>query len=539
MISIRKSSMFVGMTLATLPTLAGGILTNTNQSIQFLRNPARDGVIAIDGAYSNPAGVAFLSKGFHLSVANQSAFQTRVIYSGMSVKGLEGTPYYQPLRFNGGDENGIKKFKGEASAPIIPAIQAALNYDKWGFQINAGLIGGGGKATFNHGLGSFERQVAMLPALIQQANTTFKNQYGMDLGLGSDTPGYSVESYIHGQQYVFGIQLGATYKLNEHWAFYGGFRFNYIYNKYEGSITDIKVNMGGNMENLYDRLGATSEQLGQQATEYSQQANSLALLAEQAKLAGNEEAAAQYSAAAQKAATGAKIAEGGAETIDGVKEQVADKYLDCTQRGWSIDPIIGVDFRYGRLNIGARLEFTTHFNIENDTKRDDTGLFADGVNTPGDMPGILTIGAQYEIKPQWRVMGGVHYYFDKDARMDKDKQTKLSHNTWEWNLGTEYDITKNIGVSAGMQRTLYGLGDGEFLNDMSFVVSSYSVGLGGWFRVSKKAKVNVGYFWTNYETFNKQSETQMTLAGQNIDVTNTDAFTRTNKVFGVGLEVDF
>ena len=29
--------------------LAGGILTNTNQSIDFLRNPARDAAIGLDG----------------------------------------------------------------------------------------------------------------------------------------------------------------------------------------------------------------------------------------------------------------------------------------------------------------------------------------------------------------------------------------------------------------------------------------------------------------------------------------------------------
>ena len=38
---------------------AGGILTNTNQSVSFLRNPARDAAIGLDGVYSNPAGVAF------------------------------------------------------------------------------------------------------------------------------------------------------------------------------------------------------------------------------------------------------------------------------------------------------------------------------------------------------------------------------------------------------------------------------------------------------------------------------------------------
>ena len=30
-------------------TFAGGILTNTNQNAAFLRNPARDAIIAIDG----------------------------------------------------------------------------------------------------------------------------------------------------------------------------------------------------------------------------------------------------------------------------------------------------------------------------------------------------------------------------------------------------------------------------------------------------------------------------------------------------------
>ena len=42
---------------------AGGILTNTNQNIAFNRMMSRDGSIGIDGVYSNPAGVVFLSDG--------------------------------------------------------------------------------------------------------------------------------------------------------------------------------------------------------------------------------------------------------------------------------------------------------------------------------------------------------------------------------------------------------------------------------------------------------------------------------------------
>ena len=46
--SILAASLLMAATTAQ----AGGYLTNTNQSVNFLRNPARDGAIGIDGAYS-------------------------------------------------------------------------------------------------------------------------------------------------------------------------------------------------------------------------------------------------------------------------------------------------------------------------------------------------------------------------------------------------------------------------------------------------------------------------------------------------------
>ena len=69
------------MLTATTTATAGGILTNTNQSIDFLRNPARDAAIGLDGVYSNPAGVAFLPEGVHIGFNWQYAHQTRTITS--------------------------------------------------------------------------------------------------------------------------------------------------------------------------------------------------------------------------------------------------------------------------------------------------------------------------------------------------------------------------------------------------------------------------------------------------------------------------
>jgi hypothetical protein len=504
--------------LAGSEAWAGGLLTNTNQNIAFNRNFAREGTIGIDGVYSNPAGVAFLGKGLHMSFNIQNVYQTRVINSGITIPSLNGTPFYQSFKMNGGDENGVKRFKGKASVPILPSVQAAYNYDKWGFQFGFALIGGGGKCTFNNGLGSFERQISMIPALLYQysQDATMATALGIDASK-PNMPGYGVSSYINGQQYVFGTQLGVTYKVNEHLSLYAGARFNYIYNTYEGNIVGISANINGNSENVYNYLSGRVNSLNTMAAAYKAQAGTVTDPATKAQLEG-----------------AAKMLEQGAEKLNTAKEQFADKYLDCTQRGWGITPIIGIDYKTGKWNFGARLEFTNHLNIENDTKRDDTGLFADGVNTPNDLPGIFAAGGQYSVLPNVRVMASYHYYFDKNAKMANDKQKLLSGNTQEYLAGAEWDITKDLTISAGGQRTQYRLGKGGYLSDMSFVTSSYSVGFGAKFKVAKNASVNVAYFWTDYQHFNKESEAEI----RGIAVKNTDDFTRTNKVFGVGLDID-
>ena len=163
---LKSLTLMLALSVSATSIKAGGLLTNTNQSIAFLRSLARDGAIGIDGVYSNPAGVAFLPMGLHLSLSVQNVYQTRTINSGLTIPALQGSPFYQPFKLNGGNDNGVKEFKGKASVPILPSFQIAKNYEKWGFQLGFGIVGGGGKATFNSGLPTFERQIALIPALL-------------------------------------------------------------------------------------------------------------------------------------------------------------------------------------------------------------------------------------------------------------------------------------------------------------------------------------------------------------------------------------
>lgn len=470
------------MLIVSVPTFAGGLLTNTNQNVAFLRNIARGASTEIDAVYSNPAGVAFMNDGFHLSFNGQSAFQTRTI-----------TSTFAPFVGNGG--SATKVYEGEASAPFIPSFQAAYKKNNWSFSGSFAVTGGGGKATFNEGLASFESPVAMIPAMLSAAGFKGTNKY-------------DVNSFMEGRQYIFGLQLGATYKLTDYLSVFGGGRMNYVSNSYFGYLKNISANLnGGEMVNLNQYFTSA-------ASQYSAAAAA-------ATAAGNAALAQQYTAAAASAT--------------GVAIKTADKELDCDQTGWGITPIIGADFKMNRLNIGVKYELKTKLNIENKTKINSTGVAAynHGVNTPNDIPSLLTVGAQYSILPTVRASIGWNHFFDKDARMANDKQKYLSGDTNEYLAGLEWDITDRVLISGGYQSTNYGLEDG-YMSDMSYTVNSYSIGMGAAFKLNESLKVNVAYFFSTYDDYTKNSTNY-----NGTGLAGTDAFTRTNKVFGVGVDYTF
>jgi long-chain fatty acid transport protein len=127
---------------------------------------------------------------------------------------------------------------------------------------------------------------------------------------------------------------------------------------------------------------------------------------------------------------------------------------------------------------------------------------------------------------------GFHWFDDTHATSYNDRHKKLSRGTLEYNAGAEYDINKVVTVSAGWQNTSYGLTD-EYMDDKSFVVSSNSAGLGACLHITKKMSLNVAYFRTFYN-HKKTAETV-----EATKCTYTADYTRTNDVFGVGLDIKF
>ncbi len=161
---MRKISLigFV-MLIVSIPTFAGGLLTNTNQHAAFLRMLSRGATFEIDGALSNPAGLAFLpNDGFHMGLSIQSAFQTRNIdasfytYNGIAMNNgspvmVDGKPV--PTK---SDNPFNKYYKGKAAAPVIPCVHAVYKNGDWAISGSFAIVGGGGKASFMTGLPMFD-----------------------------------------------------------------------------------------------------------------------------------------------------------------------------------------------------------------------------------------------------------------------------------------------------------------------------------------------------------------------------------------------
>ena len=441
---MRKISLigFV-MLIVSIPTIAGGLLTNTNQHVSFLRMLARGASIDIDGVYSNPAGLAFLpGDGLYLSLNGQSAYQTRNISTTFPLFPEEGNRRY---------------YKGTASAPFIPSFQGAYKKGDWTISGSFAVVGGGGKASFDDGLGMFD---SMIMGNISQASG------------GQITPSmYSINSAMDGSQFIYGVQLGLSYKINDWLSVFAGGRMNYFSGGYEGFLT---ATVNSNIPNL-----------------------------------------------------------GGTE--------LAAIELDCDQTGWGITPILGADVKLGKWNIGLKYEFLTNLNLENKTRKaevrasgvampDDElnplASFKDGVNTPSDIPALLTAAVGYEILPTLRASVEYHHFFDKAAGMAGGKEKALKHGTHEFLLGAEWDVTKQLTLSGGFQRTDYGLAD-DFQSDISFSCDSYSLGFGAAIKMTKHLTMNVAYFWTNYSDYDK------------ITATGSTTYSRTNKVFGLGVDYKF
>ena len=506
----------------TLTTFAGGLVTNTNQSAQFVRMLSRNASTQIDAVYFNPAGLTNLNNGWHFALHNQTIFQDKTVNSAF------------PLLNDG-------EYIGKVKAPLFPDVYAVYKMDRLALSFGFGPVGGGGSAEFERGLPTFEIPLTKLvPGLAALKQLPAPYNY--------DVTEYDADIYFNGSSVYYGVQLGATYKINDILSGFAGVRYTPAKNFYEGSIRNIQLNVNGSFVNAKDWLtgtaapavkglataaGAASTQLAGVASSLqpliTQGAGSFTLAqvqgagyissAERAQIEGGlaqlgltpAQIAGMNVTQVQGTYTTASTTYGGQATLLNSTSSsletngngLTDKEVETTQTGAGWTPIIGVNLNLGeQLNIGVKYEFQTALPLTNDTPVDDLGVFPDGKKDNYDIPAFLAVGLGYKPADWLETQLSYNLYFDKNVGWGKNVRSgvvrEIDKNYYELALGFQFNLNDAFSLSLGGMTSQPGIAD-SYQSDFSYSNPSYTLGGGLQWKFAEKFILDAGVMNTFYK----------------------------------------
>ncbi|MBR5334902.1 MAG: outer membrane protein transport protein, partial [Bacteroidaceae bacterium] len=330
--------------------------------------------------------------------------------------------------------------------PCMPTLFAAYKTGDWTFSGFFGMPGGGGKAEFNNGLPLFDNLIGGL---------------GQSFGAIAPIPlKISGASQFESTQYLFSLQLGAAYKINENLSAYAGLRTNYISNNYLGTIkavADLSALQMGKMD-----LMAVNLDMDQSGIAF-------------APIVGLDYKVGNFNFAAKYEFRAVTNIENDTKKMEITANSQLDTFMP------------GISNTIQTMGGGALGQYL--------------GGFADGNTLRADAPATLTLAGSWQALPRLQVMAGWNYYFDKDAKIESlmggDNMQKLSRNTIEYLCGAEYQVTDKLLLSAGIQFSNFGIND-EYTSDLGFINDSFMTGVGGKYSINEKVDFNFGYCYANY-----------------------------------------
>ncbi len=527
---MKKLVLFGALFMFIQAAFAGGLLTNTNQSAQFVRMLSRNASLDIDAVYFNPAGLIKLEDGWHFAFYSQTIFQDKTVDSKF------------PLLNDG-------HYVGEVIIPVFPTAYAVYRKDNWAFSFGFSPNAGGGTADFDRGLPSFE-----IP--ISKAVPALSGLTQIDPSL--NVTGYNADLSFKGSSVFWGIQLGATYKVSDRFSVYGGVRYMPSKNTYKGSIKHVQLEVAGQMfgapewlnqtagtvSGLASMAGAAATQLGGTAsglqplidggagaytlaqlenanyidattrTALENGLSSLGVAQTQIDQMSLSTVQGTYSSAANTYSTQSAQLSGTAGALEESAENLGDREVDTKQTGAGITPIIGINiYPNDDWNISLKYEHKTSITLENDTKVDEMGLFPDGGKTASDVPGILGLGIGYRglswLEAQFSytvyLNKGVDWgYNTRDMAIWKDVDpTKIHHremdkNGVEFGLGLQFNLSDDFALSVGGLYGDMGFAD-SYQSDFSYSNPSKTVGAGIMWKITEKLVLDAGVSHTYYK----------------------------------------
>lgn len=457
-----------------IASFAGGLLTNTNQSASFVRNPARYASLETDAIYFNPAGTAFFEKGWRVSANWQMVWQSRDITSHVD----------------------NKQYGAKIYVPVMPSVMASYSTGKWSFSGFFGIPGGGGNCSFDNGLPMFN-----------QLGNGFKELLPIVSGAQATGDAYSA---FQSTQYVFGLQLGAAYRILDNLSAYVGVRGNYTSASYNGAIN-------------FDAMSAKgATKVSPLSLDLTQKGISVTPIIGIDYKVGNFNFAAKYEF---RAVTNLKnntknlgifgenynkgVAKAG-ENIGTVAKPIIYKIAEETAYQTIYEQAIAQGAPAEMAAQMATQQAPTYAAQATEAKLNEIGgklgmlsTLEDGKRLRNDAPASLSLGASWQATPWFKAMISGNYYFDKNATVESllggaNNNKNLAHDTYEIAAGFEFNVTKNLLLSAGVQYTDFGITN-EYTSDLSFVNDSFMTGFGGKYSINEHWDINAGFCFAVYK----------------------------------------
>ncbi len=533
-----------------------GIVTNANQGAAFVRMPARNATLGIDGVYYNPAGLTKLSDGWHFSLYNQSAFRNREVETDCA--NLNDAP--------------SAVFPADAQSALSPGLYAVYKADKSAFSFGFNRIAGLGHADFSRGLPVFEQIFSdLVPAL--------HTGYGVT--------GYSAKMDFDETATGLGFQLGVSYEVDPAVSLFGGGRLVTVKRTYGGGIRDVSINPTKGYDGSYRRADAFASQNAASFTSASQSYSGAAASVQSLISAGAgnftiaQVQAAGYISSAERASyegalanlglTSAQIASlnmnqvhtyfNGAKTafaanaalMTGIQALTGDRDLDVTQTGAGFAPILGMNLTLAQhWTVGLKYEFATKVELENDTRVDQFGTFPDGAKVRSDLPGMFSMGVSYAGDSPLLMSSSLNYYFDRNADYGMvdvmggaiENRDIIDANYLELAAGVEYTLNKRLLLSLGYMYGNTGVSE-EYQSLIGFSLDSHTLGFGGRYLVTPDVALDLGCSFMLYrgdkrEYLHYQSVPVVlpygSTAGTSAPVGVTDRYSRSDVILGVGVD---
>lgn len=413
---------------------AQGYLTDTRTSNAMqMRDPARQASVEVDAAVVNPAGTAFMNDGLHLSASGFASFQT------IDTKTAGG------------------KYTGETKeTQWLPAVQLVYKKNRWAVSASFANEGGFGRREVT---GSANPFWTVDQDAFNELSDAFYNQSlkylmaglltGNNLGLDiqpEDMLNASLDN-VETKMYNKAIRLGVSYKLTENLSAHVGVKANYVSAKGSsflnigmlrpstGAITAISDYYS------FDKAGIANMDVDEEVKQ---------LLLD---MADNAEEANSL--------------------LGGLSRDI-----NYSAHGWGFAPVIGLDYKTGKLNFGAKYEFASHINA--------TG------GSDFNIPALLSLGGSWQCSDKLKfAVGGDIVFSDDKAWYSDSIDAPIS---WDVSASATYDINDKVSVSGG-----YTLGSANFVTPEYIPVVleaseplTHKLSFGAAWNILKNMQVNAG-----------------------------------------------